>query len=93
MTHEEIQGAVARGWCSPENFHKEMDVEIASAIVAEIELAQRAANTGCANPAPEPGTQICPECGGSGEMPSGLLTDIGKDCKKCNGTGKLRTAR
>lgn len=34
---EKIQQAVARGWCAPENAHKEMDTELASAIAAEVE--------------------------------------------------------
>ena len=32
----EIRGAVARGWCSPENQHKEMDVTLALAIADEV---------------------------------------------------------
>lgn len=31
-----LRGAVARGWCSPENAHKEMDTELAEAIVREV---------------------------------------------------------
>lgn len=33
---DEIRGAVARGWCSPENSHKEMDAVLAEAIAQEI---------------------------------------------------------
>lgn len=35
--HEQIAGAVARGWCSPENAHKTMDTDLALAITKEIE--------------------------------------------------------
>ena len=31
-----VRGAVARGWCSPENAHKEMDVHLAEAIAQEV---------------------------------------------------------
>ena len=31
-----IRGAVARGWCSPSNAHKEMDVDLALAIADEV---------------------------------------------------------
>lgn len=34
---EEIMQAVARGWCSKENEHKEMDVILASAIAGEVQ--------------------------------------------------------
>lgn len=33
---DEIMGAVARGWCSPENEHKVMDVHLADAITKEV---------------------------------------------------------
>ena len=36
MTIEEIQQAVARGWCSKENEHKEMDVTLAIAISKQV---------------------------------------------------------
>ena len=36
-TKELIRGAVARGWCSPENSHKELDVVLAEAISQEVE--------------------------------------------------------
>ena len=39
MTKEEILGAVARGWCTPENSHKEVDVVLGEAITNEIVLA------------------------------------------------------
>lgn len=32
----ELRGAVARGWCAPENARKEMDVELAEAIAREV---------------------------------------------------------
>ena len=32
----EIIGAIARGWCSPENSHKEMDTTLAEAIANEV---------------------------------------------------------
>lgn len=35
-TDDEIRGAVARGWCSKENEHKEMDSVLAEAITQEI---------------------------------------------------------
>jgi DnaJ-class molecular chaperone len=43
------------------------------------------------SPNQEPNTQICPECGGTGQdnPPPGKYHGI---CKKCNGTGKLRPA-
>lgn len=34
--YAEIAGAVARGWCSPENSHKEMDSTLAIAITREV---------------------------------------------------------
>jgi hypothetical protein len=34
---ESIIGAVARGWTHPSNSHKTMDVDLAMAIVVEIE--------------------------------------------------------
>ena len=33
----------------------------------------------------------CKTCGGSGEMCSGLLVDVGKDCPACHGTGQRAT--
>ena len=33
---EQITQAVARGWCHPQNAHKEMDADLALAIVAEV---------------------------------------------------------
>lgn len=33
---EELTGAVARGWCHPENADKQMDAELAEAIVDEV---------------------------------------------------------
>ena len=50
-----------------------------------------AANTGCADPAPEPGTQICPSCEGTGKRHR--TNEFMETCTSCNGTGKLRTAR
>ena len=38
MTKEELMGAVARGWCHENNSHKEMDVDLAMAIVDEVLL-------------------------------------------------------
>jgi hypothetical protein len=35
-SYAEIAGAVARGWCSPNNAHKEMDSELAFAITVQI---------------------------------------------------------
>ena len=32
----EIIGAIARGWCSPKNSHKEMDTTLAEAIAYEV---------------------------------------------------------
>ena len=37
-----ILQAVARGWCSPENAHKEMDADLAKAITQEVLAALRA---------------------------------------------------
>lgn len=36
ITVEGLRGAVARGWCAPENSAKEMDVDLAEAIVREV---------------------------------------------------------
>lgn len=33
---ETIRGAVARGWCTPKNEHKEMDADLAEAIAIEV---------------------------------------------------------
>lgn len=41
MTYEQLMGAVARGWCSTANQHKEMDPELASAITARVWEAMR----------------------------------------------------
>ena len=51
MEMEEIQGAVARGWCSPENEKKVMDVDLAKAISIEVEklfMADKNPQLGCA---------------------------------------------
>jgi len=37
MNREDILGAVARGWCHPENENKKMDSDLALAIADEIE--------------------------------------------------------
>ena len=37
MLREDLAGAVARGWCAPNNWHKIMDVDLAYAIVDEVE--------------------------------------------------------
>ena len=37
VIHEEIVGAVARGWCHKTNENKTMDSDLAYAIVEEIE--------------------------------------------------------
>lgn len=39
MTDEELLGAIARGWCSPENEAKEMDSDLAFAIAKEVRSA------------------------------------------------------
>jgi hypothetical protein len=39
LSDGELAGAVARGWCSPENAHKEMDATLAMVIVAELRAA------------------------------------------------------
>lgn len=36
MTREEIVHAVARGWCDPKNSSKEMDADLANAIVEQV---------------------------------------------------------
>ena len=36
-TTQELAGAVARGWCYPQNSHKEMDADLANAITKELE--------------------------------------------------------
>lgn len=43
-TFEQICGAVARGWCAPENSDKEMDVHLATAISKEVWKLVRAEN-------------------------------------------------
>lgn len=35
-SYAELAGAVARGWCSPNNAHKEMDSELAFAITVQV---------------------------------------------------------
>jgi hypothetical protein len=42
VADELILQAVARGWCSPENQHKEMDAALAGAIAREVSAALRA---------------------------------------------------
>ena len=51
-----------------------------------------AANTGCADPAPEPDTQICPKCK-SIHLPKEIESGKCWDCGEYINTGKLRTAR
>lgn len=36
MTKGQLLGAIARGWCSKENAHKEMDTSLAFAIADEV---------------------------------------------------------
>ena len=51
MIMEEIQGAVARGWCSPRNEKKVMDVDLATAISMEVMklfIANKEPKLGCA---------------------------------------------
>ena len=36
MFKEKILGAVARGWCSPKNEHKVMDIDLAESITKEV---------------------------------------------------------
>jgi len=43
LTDEEIAGAVARGWCSEKNSMKEMDSDLAWAIVEELKAILRKA--------------------------------------------------
>ena len=45
MADDLIRGAIARGWCSPENAHKEMDVVLAEAIVKEVAVLPAATPT------------------------------------------------
>lgn len=47
--HEQIMGAVARGWCHEKNCHKTMDTDLAMAISEEVEKLIR--------------TDICPRLG------------------------------
>ena len=35
--HKQLMGAVARGWCHTQNEHKQMDPDLALAIVEEVE--------------------------------------------------------
>jgi hypothetical protein len=44
LTDEDLLGAIARGWCSPENEHKVMDPPLAFAIAAEVRRAIEAAH-------------------------------------------------
>ena len=37
VNHEELLGAIARGWCSEKNSHKTMDPDLALAIFDEVE--------------------------------------------------------
>lgn len=41
MWHEQIMGAVARGWCGKGNSHKTMDSDLAMGIVSEVEALLR----------------------------------------------------
>lgn len=43
LSDEELLGAIARGWCSPENSSKEMDTTLAMAISNEVRAVLRAA--------------------------------------------------
>ena len=36
VSRDSIVAAVAQGWCTPENRHKEMDADLANAIVTNI---------------------------------------------------------
>jgi hypothetical protein len=36
LSFSELRGAVARGWCSPENSNKEMDAVLAEAVSVEV---------------------------------------------------------
>lgn len=47
-TMQEVRGAVARGWCSPENTHKVMDADLADAISREVWDMLNPPNLGCA---------------------------------------------
>ena len=40
----ELLGAIARGWCTPENSHKEMDAALVKAIADEVEKLERNTN-------------------------------------------------
>ena len=33
---DDLMGAIARGWCTPDNAHKEMDADLAIAIAQEV---------------------------------------------------------
>lgn len=46
VTLSDIRGAVARGWCRPDNAHKEMDVSLAEAIAQEVLLVVTARGAG-----------------------------------------------
>lgn len=45
VTEDDVLGAVARGWCSPENENKIMDIDLAKAITVEVMKAIEAADT------------------------------------------------
>ena len=37
MTHDELIGAIARGWCYPENAQKAMDADLVFCIAKEVQ--------------------------------------------------------
>lgn len=82
MTRDEILMAVARGWCTPENKHKEMDSVLVSAIVSEIMQAQTNAQQPhgeiCSN-------NICDYCNRSGKSldKCGSCTFVGRKLSPC----------
>jgi hypothetical protein len=89
-TTREIREAVARGWCHPANRHKVMDVDLAEAIVAEVEKAlgyraSAASVTGdvTAAPPPDPGPCSC-DCHSCDDLPLAVvMTAGGPRCRGC----------
>jgi hypothetical protein len=89
-TTREIREAVARGWCHPANEHKVMDVDLAEAIIAEVEKAlgcrvSAASVTGdvTAAPPPDPGPCSC-DCHSCDDLPLAVvMTAGGPRCRGC----------
>lgn len=91
-----ILQAVARGWCTPKNSHKEMDVDLATAIAQEVEALFSIISSPAEALLKALEQWTCPSCGGSKvyrERPSARNGYEGDPsgwevpCKVCGETG------